>query len=72
MVPESASNSGNVILDMMRKMGWNPGQTLGVNDNGLKTPLNSNQSERKYKTELESKLKNNIELSCILNQIHTC
>lgn len=69
MVPESASNTGNVILNIMRKMGWNPGQTLGINDNGLKAPLDSKLSERQIKTELGSKLKNKIELSRILNQI---
>lgn len=39
LVPESTSITGDTILRIMMNMGWEPGQTLGKTNKGLKRPL---------------------------------
>lgn len=47
--PESASTSGDVVLLIMKNMGWRPGQTLGLNKRGLRVPLVGRLTDRKEK-----------------------
>lgn len=68
LVPESTSELGNTTLRLMMKMGWEPGQTLGKNDKGLKKPIVAKTLENQVKEGLGYKPQKVKELH-VLNQI---
>lgn len=39
VIPDSASTLGNKVFRMMNLMGWKPGDTLGINNRGLRVPI---------------------------------
>lgn len=54
---------------MMNRMGWAPGQTLGLHNKGLKAPISSSSSNTESNSELKNNLRPGDDSLNILNQI---